>query len=116
MRPMGRTVSTPLRSLIAALLLAAVVLPLRLPACAPQVCPLDEAARGACRELDGGCCQVQGESAGAVAASLPPVVPAFQPLAPLALPSPVMPPSEPLAAPAVVQGVGLHTLFAVFLI
>jgi len=105
----------------AAFLNFALLLLLRVPVCASPSCPMGGVARAACRTMRMDCCQ--GTSARAAHSTLK------APLPDLALsPVPRAAPSaaagamaaglsrRPLAAPAVLQGVGLFTLFAAFLI
>jgi hypothetical protein len=118
--PMTRLASLlRLRAATAVLLAAAVLLLLGLPVCSSAACPMAKMDRGLCRAMGLDCCRagtgrvshdspriaspelaasVQAVVAAAVAATAADRDPAW--LAP--------------AAPAVIQGVGLHTLFAVF--
>ena len=111
---------SPLRALGAVGLAGALLLLLVTPLCAAEFCPMDAAERAAgCEPLGRDCCQPQGErTASAPLQAMPPVA--------LALPLNVAReaaeaalaehPFEEPAAPAIVQGVGLYTLLAVFLI
>jgi hypothetical protein len=94
---------------------------LAIPPCAPLVCSMDEAAMASCDPLESDCCQPQGERAAASPLQVMPLSPVASPLgavlAPAAEPA-AFPGSafEELAPPAILQGVGLHTFLAVFLI
>lgn len=100
-----------------ALLLLAMI-----PPCAPLVCPMDEETMAAaCHPLDADCCQTQGERAAASplpTLSLPPFSsPAGSALAALIERAPLPQLSwEEVAAPPILQGLGLHAFLAVFLI
>ena len=95
------------------------------PPCAPKVCPMQAAAMsggmqmedGHCQPLDADCCQKQGESPSPAAGPLPGMLlAAALPAGSAAALAADAPPAAPEAAPAILQGVGLHTLLAVFLI
>ena len=87
----------------------------------PASCPMDEtAAAPTCDGLSSDCCQAAGERGPQA-----PATPALAPLAAaggavVAAAAPVLsslhPPSADPPPLAAVQGIGLHTLFAVFLI
>jgi len=109
------------RALVALSLVIAMAAFLGLPVCLTAACPMSSAERSACRAMGRECCGTRGgqvshapampaPALGAVASSLAPVVP------PAAEAARVSRLPEPLAAPAVLQGLGLFTLFAVFLI
>jgi len=111
----------PLRALAALGLVACLLLLARVPVCAVETCPMAKSARAGCRALGLDCCKTAGERFAHASAQpqlpdlfLAPV--AGLPVTALALPVRAFPRIAPLAAPAVLQGVGLHTLFAVFLI
>jgi len=72
---------------------------------------------GACRSLGSDCCQPAGERTAHAPVQAPPPAPASS-LSEAAFlsPAPEHCSPEPSAAPAILQGVGLHTLLAVFLI
>jgi hypothetical protein len=110
----------PLRALALGLVVCLLLLA-RVPVCAVDTCPMAKSARAGCRALGLDCCKTAGERF--AHASAEPQLPDLflAPVAGLAatavaVPLPVPPRNTPLAAPAVLQGVGLHTLFAVFLI
>jgi hypothetical protein len=102
-------------------LVACLLLLSRVPVCAEKTCPMAKLARAACRELGLDCCKTAGErfAHASVQPQLPDLFVAptagFAAVA-VAEPLPAPPRTAPLPAPAVLQGVGLHTLFAVFLI
>jgi hypothetical protein len=103
----------------ALLLAGAVVLLLGFPVCASAACPMAKMDRGLCRAMGLDCCRagtgrVSHDSprlaSPDLAASVEAVVAAAAPATAADRdPSRLAP-----AAPAVIQGVGLHTLFAVF--
>lgn len=103
---------------LAAVLLLLLVTPL----CAAEFCPMDAAERAAgCEPLGRDCCQPQGERTSSAPLQVMPLVPlalrlvlASQDAAEAAL-AIGRPFAEP-AAPAILQGVGLYTFLAVFLI
>lgn len=110
-----------LRSLLALAITGVLALLLRTPLCSPKVCSMSRAKMAACEALGGDCCQ--GASARAAHTSVPVQVQAPPPsLVFLAVEEASASPAqerslrEPLAAAAILQGVGLHTLLAVFLI
>jgi hypothetical protein len=94
---------------------------LQTPVCAPKVCSMSGAKMAACEALGGDCCQKAGAQASR--SSAPAQVQAPPP-GPVSMVAGEVPASlarergsgEPYAAPAILQGIGLHTLFAVFLI
>lgn len=105
----------------AALTIVALLIPfLGAPVCLSSACPMSGAERAACKAMGRECCGTKGGQV-----SLPPVAPALVlaalPAA-LALAAPAAETaafsdlSRVFAAPAIVQGVGLFTLFDVFLI
>ncbi|HZF10510.1 MAG TPA: hypothetical protein VFE33_17115 [Thermoanaerobaculia bacterium] len=103
----------------AALLIFTLLLLLRVPVCASPACPMGGMARTACRTMGMDCCQGTGVRAAHAPAPLPDVAvtPPLHAALPTATGAMAAGPSHrPLAAPAVLQGVGLFTLFAVFLI
>jgi hypothetical protein len=110
-----------LRAFLALAMIGVLALLLQTPLCAPKVCSMSGARMAACEAMGGDCCQgagarVQGSSA-PVQVQAPPVRPvslvAAEVSSSLALECGLQ---EPFAAPAILQGVGLHTLLAVFLI
>jgi hypothetical protein len=118
MRAMMRLASL-LRAATAVLLTGAVVLLLGLPVCSSEACPMAKMDRALCRAMGLDCC---GAGAGRVSHGSPQLASPDQAVPVMALvtaavraaaagrdPSLLAP-----AAPAVIQGVGLHTLFAVF--
>jgi hypothetical protein len=108
-----------LRTLSSVSLIGALVLLLGLPLCAEEVCPMDEAAAvAACERLGMDCCQQSGVQAPHFPVPAPapgPAIAAAASAADTPTPSPVRihPAPGPAAAPAVIQGVGFFTLFAV---
>lgn len=110
-----------LRAFAALGMVGALLLLLLTPLCAAEFCPMDKEAREAgCEPLGQDCCQPKGERTAASPVQLMPLVPLASPVnlamrdaAEAALPDV---PSEEPAAPAILQGVGLHTFLAVFLI
>ena len=110
-----------LRALAALPLAASLVVALIVPPCADEVCPMDRAAKAACKELGSDCCQTSGERVPHSPVQVPPPDPAIAAVTSAAdLPAPglvrLVAATGPAAAPAVLQGVGLFTLFAAFLI
>lgn len=128
MEPMGRL--PLLRALSALVLVASLLLLARVPDCDSESCRMSRSARAACREMGLDCCKPSAERFAHASA---------QPQLPdLALASvdhlgtagiaanaanaanagslPDRRRTELLPAPAIVQGVGFYTLFAVFLI
>ena len=115
----GRTPG--LRALAALPLMASLVVAIIVPPCADEVCPMDRAAKAACEELGSDCCQTSGARVPHSPVLVPPPDPAIAAAAPAAgMPTPglirLVAATGPAAAPAVLQGVGLFTLFSVFLI
>ena len=110
------------RASTALLLIGALALLLGIPLCADGVCPMDErSARAACHGTMDDCCQHAGVRAPHSPVQVPPPDPSLAAQATrAAVPTPwtdrTPSPFEPVAAPAVLQGVGLFTLFATFLI
>lgn len=101
-------------------LAAALVLPMGMPLCFTEACPMSAADREDCKAMGRDCCETQGGQL-SHGPNLPPPTLASIP----ASPALIAPPhargtspelAGPAAAPAVLQGVGLFTLFAVFLI
>lgn len=108
-----------LTRLVVTLLALGSVLPAGLPVCGSSACPMSAEQRELCEALGLDCCRTTGERASRASVQ-PDLVADLAPrvhAAPVAAES-LMPrhPSAPLAAPALLQGVGLFTLFAVFLI
>jgi hypothetical protein len=94
---------------------------LQTPLCAPKVCSMSGARMAACEALGGDCCQKAGaqasrSSAPAQIQAPPPVSVAVVAADGSAALARERVSREPYAAPAILQGVGLHTLLAVFLI
>lgn len=110
-----------IRFLLAIAMIGVLAFLLRTPLCAPKVCAMSGARMAACEALGGNCCQ--GAGAQMSRGSAPAQVQAPPP-APVSLVAEDLSASlnrehgfrEPFAAPAILQGVGLHTLLAVFLI
>ncbi len=103
-----------------AVLLAGAVLPLLgLPVCSSVACPMAKMDRGLCRAMGLDCCRA---GAGRVSHDSPRLAPpdlaaAVQAVAAAAAPASRAdrgPSRLAPAAPAVIQGIGLHTLLAVF--
>jgi hypothetical protein len=121
MRDMARR-SFPSRALAAIFLAASIVLSLSVPLCADEVCPMSQAAKAAaCKELGMDCCKPSSERVPHSPVQVPPPDPAVAAQPPLAAtptscPARVQSTLEPATAPAIIQGVGFFTLFAVFLI
>lgn len=112
---------TAFRALVALPLVASLVVAIFVPPCADEVCPMDRAAKAACEELGSDCCQPSGVRVPHSPVLVPPPDPAIAAAAPAAdMPTPglvrLVAATGPAAAPAVLQGVGLFTLFAAFLI
>jgi hypothetical protein len=88
------------------------------PLCFSEGCPMSATERQVCRRMGRECCgNGTGQLSHAQAAPLPPV--ATTTLAARVVPPPLAaaPPKQaPVAAAAIVQGIGLFTLFTVFLI
>jgi hypothetical protein len=108
-----------LRAVTAVLLAGAVLLLLGLPVCASAACPMAKMDRGLCRAMGLDCCRA---GTGRVSHDSPRLAspdPAAPVVAVVAAATPATaadrdPSRLAPAAPAVIQGVGLHTLFAVF--
>ena len=109
-----------LRAATALALPAVLALLVGMPICSTPVCPMSAEQREICEAMGRDCCATRGGQL-AHGPSVPVPVLAFVPVA-AALPAPLSgaesahPAADPFAAPAVVQGVGLFVLFAVFLI
>jgi hypothetical protein len=110
-----------LRALSAPVLVACLLLLARVPACDSESCRMSKSERSACRQMGLDCCKPSAQRFAHASAQpqLPDLLLAsVSPFGAVAvagfLPAPRR--SAPLPAPAIVQGVGLHTLFAVFLI
>ncbi len=88
------------------------------PLCLSDACPMGATERQACKRMGRECCgNGTGQLSHAPAAPLPPV--ATTTLAAIVVPAPfaaALPRQAPVAAAAIVQGIGLFTLFTVFLI
>ena len=119
MKIQGQPPASGRQAAVSLLLVLGLLVILAVPLCATEACPMGEHAEQAgCDPLDGGCCQTQGtQTADAPLQILPPVAAACPPYAgegdrsvpPVNLP-------EALALPAVLQGIGLHAFFEIFLI
>lgn len=107
-----------LRPVAAVFLAASFALLFGAPLCLSDACPMSATERQACRRMGRECCSNgTGQLSHAPAAPLPPV--AATTLAAIANPPPpaaALPPQAPVPPAAIVQGIGLFTLFAVFLI
>jgi hypothetical protein len=107
----------PLAALVAVLGLLAF---LGMPVCDSPACPMSAGERAACKAMGRECCGTAGGQLSHAPAAPLPVLAAVPSLPAVGAPVPfavaLQAPSRPLAAPAVLQGVGLFTLFAVFLI
>jgi hypothetical protein len=107
----------PLRAVAALFLAVGLVALLGTPLCFSAACPMSAANRQACKAMGRECCGNRaGQLSHAPAAPAPPLVsPALPSLAPpRAVPAAFA--HAPVAPAAILQGVGLFTLFAVFLI
>jgi hypothetical protein len=107
--------------LLASVLVTAMTAFLGLPVCYTAACPMSGADRAACRAMGRECCGTRGGQVSHTPALPASVLAAAAAAASLVVPAAaaahaVFSSSMPLAAPAVLQGVGLFTLFAVFLI
>jgi hypothetical protein len=109
-----------LRHILAIAMIGVLAFLLRTPLCAPKVCAMSGARMAVCEALGGNCCQGAGAQTSRSSAPAQVQAPPPRPvsLAEEASASPAQERSlrEPLAAASILQGVGLHTLFAVFLI
>ena len=109
------------RALLASILVTAMTAFLGLPVCYTAACPMSGADRAACRAMGRECCGTRGGQVSHTPAMPAPVLAAAPAVVSLEAPGAAAAPavsssSRPLAVPAVLQGVGLFTLFAVFLI
>lgn len=107
--------------MLASVLVTAMTAFLGLPVCYTAACPMSGADRAACRAMGRECCGTRGGQVSHTPAMPAPVLAAAPAVASLAVPAAAAAHAAssstmPLAAPAVLQGVGLFTLFAVFLI
>lgn len=88
------------------------------PLCLSDACPMSARERQTCKTMGRDCCgNGTGQLSHAPAAPLPPA--AATTLAATVVPPPAaaaLPRQAPVPAAAIVQGIGLFTLFAVFLI
>jgi len=110
-----------LRTLSALSLVACLLLLARVPACDSGSCRMSPSARTACREMGLDCCKPSAERFARASAQPPLPDLLLAPVDHLRIATvtgflPALHRSAPLPAPAIVQGVGLYTLFAVFLI
>jgi hypothetical protein len=113
--------SPALRALSALALVASLLLLARVPDCDSGSCRMSISARAACREMGRDCCKSSTERFAHASAQpqLPDLV--LSPIDPVGeAPAvgflPILHRVAPLPAPAIVQGLGFYTLFAVFLI
>jgi hypothetical protein len=109
-----------LRTATALGLIAALVPLLGLPLCSSSVCPMSEAERAACKAMGRECCGTKGQVSHAPAVPMP-VLAGGQAIPSFAVPATTETGafadlSLAIALPAILQDVGLFTLFAVFLI
>lgn len=110
-----------LRASVALVLSAGLIGFLGLPVCYSAACPMSGAERAACKAMGRECCGTKGgQLSHGPAVPMPALA---TPSAGLGLAVPVAPKvsvcldsAKVIAAPAVLQGVGLFTLFAIFLI
>jgi hypothetical protein len=116
-----------LRALSALVLVASLLLLARVPDCDSESCRMSRSARAACREMGLDCCKPSAERFAHASAQpqlpdllLAPVdhlgVAGIAANAAIAGSRPAPRRTALLPAPAIVQGVGFYTLFAVFLI
>jgi hypothetical protein len=109
-----------LRAFAAFGLTGALLLLLITPLCAAEVCPMDATARRmGCKPLASDCCQTHGERTAPSPHQVMPLAPFSSPLGSIvAMAEPLLaePSWEELEPPAILQGIGLHTLLSVFLI
>jgi hypothetical protein len=126
---MGSMSRPPLHRALAALgLVVSLLLLARVPDCDSGTCRMPRSARSACREMGRDCCKSSTERLAHTSAqpqlpdlAVAPVEPSGAAIiaanaAAAAGFLPVLHRAVPLPAPAIVQGVGFYTLFAVFLI
>lgn len=111
--------AAPCRRAATALLLSSVLVLLGAPVCESDSCPMGAAQRLTCRSMGLECCQAKGGAVSHGSAQAPALEPALAGGGAPALPAKDQgiadaAASLPDAAPAVVQGVGLFTLLAVF--
>jgi len=113
-----------LRAVFSSALAAALLVLLQAPICSSSACPMKAGGRAFCLAMGSmgrDCCQgASGRLAPAPAAAPQPdlalAAAGLLPAPALAGAMPVPPGLDAPAAPAILQGVGLYTLFAVFLI
>lgn len=107
----------PIRDLAVLALIGALAFLLQTPLCAPEICPMREARMsGACKPLGMDCCQTAGERTSPASIVEAPLLAPTVVSEPILCPAPEPGSPEPSAAPSILQGVSLHTLFGVFLI
>jgi len=119
MIPATMRLASLLRAATAVLMAGAVLLLLGLPICSSSACPMAKMDRGLCRAMGLDCCRA---AAGRVShdsprLASPDLALSVQAVVAAAAPATLTdrdPSRLAPAAPAVIQGVGLHTLFAVF--
>jgi len=114
-----RRFTLPCRWAATALLLSSLFVLLGAPVCQSERCPMAAGQRAACRAMGLDCCRDKGGAVSHGSHLAPALAPAVLPGGTQALTGPDSDvagsrSSPPNAAPAVVQGVGLFTLFAVF--
>jgi hypothetical protein len=110
-----------LRHILAVAMIGVLAFLLQTPLCSPKVCSMSGARMAACEAMGGDCCQETGAQ---MPRSSAPAQIQAPPPGPVSLVAAEVSASlarergfgEPYAAPAILQGIGLHTLFAVFLI
>ncbi|HEY7216396.1 MAG TPA: hypothetical protein VIC28_17375 [Thermoanaerobaculia bacterium] len=109
------------RATVALVLVLALVGFLGLPVCYSDACPMSGAERAACKAMGRECCGTKGGQVSHAPAVRAPILAGGPAVPSLAAPAAVETAafaglSEAIAIPAILQGVGLFTLFAVFLI
>lgn len=114
-----RRSAAPFRCLLTVLLVSSLLLLLGAPVCDSDSCPMSKSERVTCRAMGLDCCQAKGGAVSHSSLHAPVLAPATAPGSAPTLGgngqgSALASPSLPGAAPAVLQGVGLFTLLAVF--
>ncbi|HEX3553844.1 MAG TPA: hypothetical protein VIA62_11515 [Thermoanaerobaculia bacterium] len=109
-----------LRTTVVLFLAVAPLLFLGSPLCFSRACSMSAAERVACKRMGRECCGTRGGQISQAPAAPAPALAASSAWVSLTVPVPESvsfdSSSRPVATPAVTQGVGLFTLFAVFLI